>query len=180
MLLGLAGLVPLAAPRAYEVHEPADGAASVAFFDLRAAFPVDDFQMGGRLGVGTATRLAWDFFLDFEMRPYRRAVRVRESDVLEYQFREQRFTIGPGALARLPLGDQGAFYTVGGGVGLSPAWYRGSNREAPSRALGWLETGFRFVTPGGADWGFAYQFFPLPGVSSHRAAIHVGFRAGSR
>ncbi len=151
----------------------------VTFFDLRAAAALDDFHMGGRVGLGTLSRIAWDFFLDFEMRPYRRAVRIRESESLEYQFREERFTIGPGALVRFPLGSAGASYTLGVGLGLSPAWYRGSSRAASSSVLGWLETGFRFVSPSGVDWGAAYQFVPLSGVSSHRVALSVGYRLKS-
>jgi len=155
----------------------------VVFFDLRAAATADDFQTGGRVGVGTSSRVGWDFFFDLEMRPYRRAVRVRESETLEYQFREERLTLGPGVLARIPLvygpsEKPSVVYTVGGGVGLSPAWYRGSNREAPSSGLGWLESGFRFSSASGFDWGVAYQYFPLPGVSNHRVAFGLGFRLG--
>jgi hypothetical protein len=171
----------------YSLHEPEVGPAAAGsldttnsgrvFFDLRAATPFDDFQIGGRAGFFAWTRIVTDFFLDFEMRPYRRAVRIRESETLEYQFREQRFTIGPGFLARVPLGRSPAVLVAGGGAGLSPAWYRGSNREAPSTALGWLETGFRFWSPpSAAEGGFSYQVFPLPGVSPHRIADHFGHR----
>jgi hypothetical protein len=149
------------------------------FFDLRAATPFDDFQMGGRVGFSVGSRIAADFFLDMETRPYRRAVRIQESETLEYQYREERFTFGPGVLARVPL-NPGVALVAGGGAGLSPAWYRGSNREAPSAGLGWLETGIRFITPSGVDWGFSYQFFPLPGVSPHRISFQMGRRIHSR
>jgi hypothetical protein len=156
------------------------------FFDMRMAFPVDDFQLGARVGFSVPwhRRIATDFLFDFEMRPYRRAVRLRESETLEYQLREERITFGPGILTRFPLGEDASglssAFVLGGGAGLSPAWYRGSNRAAPSSALLWLETGFRFLTPSGADWGLSYQFFPLPGVSSHRLAFSIGFRTGSK
>jgi hypothetical protein len=153
----------------------AAGNPGTVFFDLRAATSFDDFQTGGRVGFSVGKRLAADFFLDMEMRPYRRAVRIRESETLEYQYREERFTFGPGVLARVPLGSSVAL-VAGGGAGLSPAWYRGSNREAPSAGLGWLETGMRFLSESGVDWGFSYQYFPLPGVSPHRVSLQIGRR----
>jgi hypothetical protein len=148
----------------------------IAFFDMRAAAAVNDVQWGGRVGIGTVTRIGLDFLIDFEMRPYRRAVRVRESDALYYQFREDRLTIGPGMLVRVPLGESGTVLAMGGGGSLSFGEYRGTKREAPFKALPWLETGIRFNRSSGVDWGFSYQYFPIPGVSAHRAAVHFGFR----
>jgi hypothetical protein len=175
---------PLTDP--YVPYDPGTGSADAenttptkpgkVFFDLRAATPFDDFQTGGRVGFFAGKRVLLDFFLDFEIRPYRRAVRIRESETLEYQYREERFTFGPGMLARIPLAGPGVAVVAGGGAGLSPAWYRGSNREAPSAGLGWLETGFRFLSPSGTDWGLSYQFFPLPGVSPHRVGFSIGYR----
>jgi hypothetical protein len=158
----------------------ASGAPGAVFFDLRAATPFDDFQVGGRVGFSVGKRISADFFLDLETRPYRRAVRIQESETLEYQYREERITFGPGVLARIPLGGPTAAFVAGGGAGLSPAWYRGSNREAPSTGLAWLETGFRFLTPSGKDWGLSYQFFPLPGVLPHRVSFNFGYRLKSQ
>jgi hypothetical protein len=170
---------PGAAPSVAET--PGASSPGRVFFDLRAATPFNDFQMGGRVGFFAGRRTLLDFFLDFEMRPYRRAVRVRESETLEYQLREERFTFGPGMLARLPLGGSGAALVAGGGAGLSPAWYRGSNRSAPSTGVGWLETGIRFWSaPSGSDWGFSYQYFPLPDVSPHRISFQYGYRLDSK
>jgi hypothetical protein len=156
------------------------GAPGSVLFDLRAATPFDDFQVGGRVGFSVGKRISADFFLDLETRPYRRAVRIQESETLEYQYREERITFGPGVLARIPLGGPTAAFVAGGGAGLSPAWYRGSNREAPSTGLAWLETGFRFLTPSGKDWGLSYQFFPLPGVLPHRVSFNFGYRLKSQ
>ena len=155
------------------------GNPGMLFFDLRLAAPVNDVQTGGRVGFSVGRRIPVDIFLDMEMRPYRRAVRIAESEMLEYQYREERFTFGPGVLARVPLNPSFAF-VAGGGAGLSPAWYRGSNRDAPSAGLGWLETGIRFTSPSGIDWGFSYQFFPLPGVSPHRISFQIGRRISAQ
>src|SRR5690606_4866009 len=120
------------------------------------------------------------FFLDVEWRPYRRAVRVRESEMLEYQYREGRFTFGPGMTAAFPVLGDSVYLIAGGGAGLSLAWYRGSSRSAPTAFVPWLETGVRFPVKG---WHMAltYQIFPLPGASWHRSGLAFGgsMRAGS-
>jgi hypothetical protein len=178
--------VATAAQASYLSEEFADSSSraapppeAIVFFDMRLAAGIDDLQLGGRVGVGTLDRIGLDFFLDFELRPYRKAVRVRESDVLHYQFREDRFTIGPGVLVRFPLGSPQTVLVGGGGGALSFGDYRGTRREAPFKALPWFETGIRFNAFSGTQWGLSYQVFPLPGVSPHRVAFHLGYRLRS-
>jgi hypothetical protein len=157
------------------VSEPPPG----MFGELRFAFALfDDFEMGGRLGAQIAhPGLPLDFFFDFEGRPFSKAVRVRESETLEYQFQEHRLTPSVGLSSRLPLGsDESAFWTFGGGVGLSFGYYRGSNRSAEVTFPAWIETGFRFKLSTGSYLGLGYQYFPLPFASSHRLAIVYGMR----
>src|SRR5690606_14567084 len=71
----------------------------------RASFFTDDFQFGGRVGGESRAlnALPVALFADFEFRPYGRATRVRTSPSFSYQFREHRYTFGPGALVSLPV-----------------------------------------------------------------------------
>jgi len=139
----------------------------------------DDFQFGGRVGVETGARLPLGFFIDFEGRPFGKAVRVRESETLEYQFREHRFTLGPGASLNVPARG-GTWWTFAGGVGLSFGTYRGSARAAETTVPVWFETGWRAKIGGSQHLGIAYQYFPLPGASPHRIAVQWGARLGAK
>jgi hypothetical protein len=153
------------------------------FSEVRlAAALFDDFQIGGRLGAEVADAgIPLDLFLDFEGRPFGKAVRRRESETLQYQFREHRFTPGIGVASRLPLGkSDSAFWTFGGGVGWSFGTYRGSNRGAEVTFPVWLETGVRFKISEGIYLGLGYQYFPLPSASSHRLALVMGLRGPGR
>ena len=149
-----------------------------AFGELRFALAfADDFEMGGRFGAQIAhPGLPLDLFFDFEGRPLPKAVRVPVSDTLEYQFQEHRFTPSLGLSSRIPLGSASAFWTVGGGVGVSFGYYRGSNRSAEVTFPVWMETGYRFKLSGGSYWGLGYQYFPLPFASSHRVTFVYGIR----
>ena len=157
------------------VSEPPPG----AFGELRfAAALFDDFQLGGRLGAEIADPgLPLDLFFDLEARPISKAVRVRASEILEYQFQEHRFTPSLGIMSRFPLGSQKAdFWTFGGGAGISFGYYRGSNRSAEVTFPVWVETGFRFELSRGSYVGMAYQYFPLPSASPHRLTLVYGLR----
>src|SRR5690606_25493962 len=110
---------------AYGASPERDATGSNLLAEMRmAAALFDDFNIGGRLGIeNAARRVPLAFFLDVEWRPYRRAVRVRESEMLEYQYREGRFTFGPGMTAAFPVLGDSVYLIAGGGAGLSLAWY---------------------------------------------------------
>lgn len=134
----------------------------------------DDFQFGGRVGGrAIGARLPFGFLLDVEGRPWGKAVRVRESEALEYQFREHRFTISPGGFLDVPT-PSGGWWTFAAGVGLSFGTYRGSARSAEVAVPVWFETGYRARIGDHQYLGVAYQYFPLPDVSPHRITVQWG------
>jgi hypothetical protein len=143
-----------------------------------AAALFDDFQFGGRLDVHLeARRSSLGFLLDVEGRPFGNAVRVRESETLEYQFREHRFTLSPGLSWSLPMNRGEGWWTFATGVGLSFGTYRGSSRPAETTFPVWFETGYRAMIGGSQYLGIAYQYFPLPDVSPHRISVQWGLRS---
>lgn len=169
---------PLYDPAKTDRMQPGKAGGPYLLMEGRAALALlNDFQIGGRVGgEGSWRKLPLAFFFDLEGRPYRRAIRVRESETLEYQYREERLTFGPGASVGYPVGNDSTVLLAGAGAGISPAWYRGSERAATSVLTGWAEGGLRFLLPNGWHFALMYQYFPLPGVSSHRLSLVIGER----
>jgi hypothetical protein len=162
------GGVPRFPPAAFH----AEGRLSPALFD--------DFQFGVRLGAGIVPGgMPVELIFDFEARPYAKAVRVRESPTLEYQFRENRYHLGPGLSWSVPLVKELSWWTFAGGTGISFGAYRGSSREPETRFPLWFETGYRLMIGRGAEYlGLSYQYFPLPSASPHRLSVQYGVRLG--
>lgn len=173
--LACTGLAAADAPDSVQAVSPPPGAFSEGRFTVAL---VDDFEMGLRIGAQIAhPGVPVDLFFDFEGRPFRKAVRVRESETLEYQFQEHRFTPSLGFASRVSLTpDSAVAWTFGGGAGISFGFYRGSNRTAEVAFPVWAETGFRFRLSPGSYLALGYQYFPLPSASSHRVAIVWGWR----
>jgi hypothetical protein len=164
-------------------EEPADAGRSATGSYLlaearMAAALIDDFQFGARLDVHTqAWKYPLGFLVDFEGRPYGKAVRVRESETLEYQFREHRFTVSPGVSLSLPVDRGEGWWTFATGVGLSFGTYRGAARAAETTFPVWFEAGYRAKIGEYQYLGLAYQYFPLPDVSPHRISVQWGLRS---
>ena len=149
------------------------------FGELRTSTAMlDDFEIGGRFGFEPLHgRVPLNLFFDFDARPYRRAVRVRESSTLEYQFQENRFTSSLGVATRIPVRKgSDAYWTLATGLGWSLGTYSGAYRDAEVTFPAWVETGIRFRTGSHSYLGLAYQYFPLPDVLSHRVLLQWGMR----
>jgi hypothetical protein len=144
--------------------------------DGRASLGAYDFQLGLRAGAEAAWGGGlWAGFLDLEGRAFPRKTRIRETPNLSYQYRENRYSIGPGFTAAYPLfsslhltGGSGAFYTF--------ADFRGSSRTPRHEWSGWMEAGLRVPAAQGYWWQFLYQHHSLPYMPPHRVAVQLGMR----
>jgi len=169
-LLLLAFLVPSGFAAAY------GGGAEDFFFEPRVSTGTD-IQVGLRAGIGGVSVPKGDLavFLDAAVRPFPRAVRVRESETFSNQYREVRFGFGPGVAWIVPLeGDWSGM--IGAGAAYSDGHYRGTNRDPASGWFGWAESGVRYSTDGSYYWGAAFQYHPLPGISAGRVLLQMGWR----
>jgi hypothetical protein len=137
-----------------------------------------DFQFGMRLGVGGYTLLGdavLSGFIDGELRPFTHPVRVEITPTLDHQYREIRYTIGPGFSIVQPLSDQFAL-NAGAGFGYTDGYYAGSNRAPASGWKPWAEAGAAYNLGTTGSLGTTLQLRPLPGVAPLRLLIQYTWR----
>ena len=115
------------------------------FVEPRLSFG-SDFQRGLRSGLGGFTVLgdaAVGGFVDGEIRALLQTVQVRETPTFTYQYRETRYSIGPGFSIAQPLT---ATFALNSGAGLvftdgcSPI-----NRKAPATPIAKARTTVRWI-----------------------------------
>jgi hypothetical protein len=138
----------------------------------------EDFQLGLRSGWALRT---WEgfhgaAFLDGEVRPIPEAVRITSSSTFSYQYRETRWSIGPGFAVGRDFSESLAGF-AGAGMAFSDAFYWGSNRAPRQGWIGWGEAGFHH-TGGWIYWGAALQYRPLPEISPWRVLLQIGIHFG--
>lgn len=147
------------------------------FVEPRLSFG-SDFQMGGRAGLEGFQILgdaSLSVFLDGEVRMIPETVRVRMSPTLEHQYRENRFSIGPGFSIAQPLGTVFSL-NAGAGLAFTDGDYSGSNRNVASGWKPWAEGGGAFDLGARGAIGAALQLRPLPEVSPVRVLVQYRWR----
>lgn|GEM_PF-2722422 len=144
--------------------------------DFPAAWNAADFELGGRLGG------AWSLgpgrlegLLDLQWRPYRKAIWTYPSPETAIQYREDRFSIGPGIGYQYPLLD-GLGTRIVSGLSYSHGDYRGTLKSAESDWYPWVDFGLMVGGKSLFQGGCYYQWRPLPHISPHRIALEIGFR----
>ncbi len=155
---------------------PASTSGSALFAEPRLSFNTEDLHWGGRVGGERTWRgMPIALFADLEFRAFDRTVRAPITPTLSYQLKEARQVVGLGASASYPLLSR-LHGAAGAGFGYTFADFRGTSRAPETGWVGWLEAGPRFVFSENFRLGAAYQWRPLPGVSSHRVTVGFGLR----
>jgi hypothetical protein len=137
-----------------------------------------DFQLGLRLGVGGYTLLGdavLTGFLDGEVRPISHAVRIKMTPTLDHQYRETRYSVGPGFSISQPLGEKFALNS-GAGFAYTEGDYAGSNRKPAAGWKPWAEAGVSLDLGRVGMLGTALQLRPLPEIAPVRLLIQYSWR----